>query len=189
MYDFEKTIISQYANAPTLTQLIADVNAWLEADAPIDEFYSKVWNIDTAEGYGLDIWGRIVGVSRVVQIPVTPLYFGFFENIGYAVGFNQGPFWNGTEPLLQNYDLSDDDFRRLILAKALYNISGGSIPEINQLLLNLFPGRGNCYVVDYGGMNMVYYFNFALTVVDTAILTQTGILPTPTGVAWRIQQT
>ena len=36
----------------------------------------------------------------------------------------------------------------VIFAKAAANITDCSIPAINQILLNLFPSRGNCYVVD-----------------------------------------
>ena len=60
---------------------------------------------------------------------------------------NQSPFYSGAV-LTSNFNLSDDAFRTLIFAKALANISDGSIPAINQLLLNLFPRRGNCYVTD-----------------------------------------
>jgi len=28
----------------------------------------EIWNIQTARGVGLDIWGRIVGVTRVLQV-------------------------------------------------------------------------------------------------------------------------
>lgn len=183
MDNYQQTIISQFSSAPSLLQLIDNFNQYFNTRANIDSFYANIWNIDTATKYGLTVWGNIVGVTNVVQIPVSTPYFGFLSNIEFgAKGFNQAPFWNGVGSLLQNFTLSDDDFRTLILAKALSNITNGSIPAINQILLNLFPSRGNCYVTDGQDMTMTYTFDFALSTVELAIVTQTGVLPKPVGV-------
>lgn len=183
MITFERTIISQYSNAPILNQLIANLNDYIDPRINIQLFTNNLWNVLSAVGYGLDVWGRIVGVTRVVQIPTSPLFFGFLEALPFgAVGFGQGPFWNGTEALTQPYDLDDDQFRTLILAKALANICDGSIRMTNQILLGLFPGRGNCYVVDGENMTLTYRFSFSLTQVEYAIVTQSGVLPKPAGV-------
>ena len=74
MNDVSQTIISQYANSPTILALIESQNAAIDPSQDIDNFYAHVWNVDTAQGFGLDIWGRIVGVSRTIQTtPVTVL--------------------------------------------------------------------------------------------------------------------
>ena len=115
-------------------------------------------------------------------------YFGFDEATTLsAFGFNQQPFYNGA-PTSSNFDLSDAAFRILIFAKALANISDGSIKSINQLLLNLFPNRGNCYVTDGLNMTMTYTFEFVLTPVEQAIIGQSGVLPKPTGVQATVVQ-
>jgi Protein of unknown function (DUF2612) len=64
MKDVKQTIISQYGNSPTIRQLILDENICIDPRADIDGFFNFIWNVDTAQGFGLDIWGRIVGVSR-----------------------------------------------------------------------------------------------------------------------------
>lgn len=211
---WQKTVISQYANSPRLLQLIADFNSYIDQTENIDNFFDMMWNIDTAQGYGLDVWGRIVGVVRTLQVAQTE-YFGFNEAIGGSLimPFGQAPFYSG-QTITSNYNLSDTAYRTPILAKAMANICDGSIPAINQLLLNLFPGRGNAFVTEgitiedqffgfaeagneisngfnnapfYSGepfvpMSMTYTFNFALSPVELAIVTQSGVLPTPTGV-------
>lgn len=181
-----ETVISQYANSPTLLQLIANMDAYLDQTQNIDAFFDLIWNVDTAQGYGLDVWGRIVGVGRILQVS-SAFYFGFTEAGIEARPFNQAPFYIGA-PLTSNYALTDTAYRTLILAKALANICDGSIPAINQILLNLFPGRGDCYVVDNQDMTMVYAFEFALTPVEAAIVTQSGVLPRPTGVSYTVTQ-
>jgi hypothetical protein len=182
MINVERTIISQYANSPTIVQLITNMNTYLDPSVNFDAFFNLVWNVNTAQGYGLDVWGRIVGVGRVLNVAVGK-YFGFDEaGTTSADPFNQSPYYAGA-PTTTNFSLSDDAFRTIILAKALSNISDGSIPSINQIMLNLFPGRGNCWVTDPGGMALVYTFHFALTPVEVAIVSQSGILPKPAGVA------
>lgn len=183
-FDYSPTIISQYAQSPVINALIADFAAWLDPTQNIDSFFDLIWNVDTAQGYGLDVWGRIVGVSRVIQV-TTATYFGFNQQAPTVGAFgpnNTSPFYSGQSNS-SSYALSDSAFRTLILAKALANICDGSIPMINQLLLNLFPARGNCYVTSGGNLTMTYTFKFPLSLVELAIVQNSGVLPTPCGVS------
>ena len=179
-FDFVKTLISQYANSPILFQLIENLNTYFDQTEIGDALYDMFWNIDTAQGVWLDVWGRVVGVSRIIPI-ASGNYFGFEEAGSSVEGFNQLPFYNG-QALTSNYAVSDKVFLILILAKAFANISDGSIPSINQLLLNLFPGRGRCYVVEGANMTMTYTFEFALSQGEQAIIVNSGGLPRPSGV-------
>lgn len=179
-FDFWKTVISQYGNSDRLTSLLGSVNI-VDPTENFDAFYDWIWNVKTARGYGLDVWGRIVGVGRVLQVPIGQ-YFGFAEAGITASPFNQDSFYNG-EVLTNNYSLTDDAYRKLIYAKALANISDSSIPTINRILRILFPNRGNCYCTDGQNMTMTYTFKFVLTSVEKAIVSQTGVLPKPAGVA------
>jgi len=204
-----QTVISQYANSPILTRLIENIFAYLDQTVNFDAFFDFIWNVDTAQGVGLDIWGRIVGVNRVLQVEVGN-WFGYNEALPGSFTFSQGSFYSG-DPLTDNFALSDQSYRQLILAKAAANITNGSIPAINQILLSLFPHRGNCYVTEgsqlgawfgfqeatnaqgfnqasfYSGaplstMTMTYTFEFPLTPVELAIVQQSGVLPKSTGV-------
>lgn len=183
MQNVEKTILSQYAQSPTMMALISVFNQWIDPSTNIDAFFDDIWNIDTATGIGLDLWGRIVGVGRVLKINTVGGFFGFNEagNVS-ANPFNSAPFYSGQQ-INSNFIVSDAGFRTMILAKALANICSGSIPAINQILLLLFPGRGNCYVVDGLNMTMQYVFKFQLTPLEAAIVGQSGILPRMTGVS------
>lgn len=187
-YDPAATVISQYANSPTILQLIANMSDYLRPDVNFEQFYNFVWNVDTAQGFGLDIWGKIVGISRLLHIPVDSPTFGF-ENSDTPPDwspFNQGTFYTG-ELNSQTYTLPDAGYRILILTKALANIAATTAPSLNRLLQNLFPNRGRAYVVDLGNMAMRYVFEFSLTSVEFAILTQSGALPHPAGVSVDVQ--
>ena len=181
-FDYWDTILSQFANSPVLTTLIGNMDAYLDQTENLDAFYDLIFNVATAQGYGLDIWGKIVNVSRILDVPGTAAYFGVEEAGIGANPFNTQPFYSGSQ-LTTNFILSDSAYRVLIYAKALANICDGSIPSINQILLRLFPNRGNCFVTDGLDMTMAYTFQFTLTPVELAIVAQSGALPKPTGVS------
>ncbi|KAA1013040.1 DUF2612 domain-containing protein [Paraburkholderia panacisoli] len=188
MQNYEQTILSQFANSPTILSLIESFNDAVDPRANIDAFYENVWNIETASGYGLDVWGRVVGVSRVLQVS-SGAWLGFEEAGDGAVDtpFNVAPFYNGTATT-GNYALTDDAFRTLILAKAAANITNGSIPSINQILMILFGSSGACWCTDGQNMTMTYTFEFQLSPVQFAIVAQSGVLPRPAGVQVTIIQ-
>ena len=216
MENWPRTLISQYATSPTLVQLITNINTWIDPSFNFNQFYDLVWDIDSAAAndstYGLDVWGRIVGVSRYLNVGVGS-YFGFQE-AGDRTGFDQSPFYAG-QPTTEVYELTNQVFYTLILAKAAANITNGTIQAINAILRSLFPDRGNCWVTDgansaagiwfgfgeagdrtgfdqgpFGdlmpslpnNMTMVYTFDFPLYPYEVAIVTNSGVLPKPVGV-------
>lgn len=194
---FKKTFCSQYANSAIVTQLVQNMNDYIDPRKSLLDFYNLVWNVDTAVGFGLNIWGRIVGVSRVVPIPATSGSFGFqntnfppdWQNMGViAQPSTGGPFYSG-QVATGGFTLDDDAYRVLILTKALANIVATDAPSLNALVRNLFPGRGRAYTRDLGksntsvgGMQMTYVFEFKLTTIEFAILSFSGVLPSPAGV-------
>lgn len=185
MINLLETVASQYANSPILLKLISNMNDYIDPTVDIDNFFTSIWNVQSATGYGLDVWGRIVNVNRVVKINDNLLYLGFAEADDIPLTdpqpFNQAPFFSGFTTG-DNYSLSDDAYRKLILVKALANITDCSIPAINQILRNLFGELGSAYCTDDGSMDMTYTFGFAISPVDYAIITQSGAMPKPTGV-------
>jgi hypothetical protein len=111
---------------------------------------------------------------------------GFKEGLNYQP-FGQAPFYNGSVAT-NTYALADPAYRTLILVKALANISQCSARSLNQLLQNLFAGRGRCYVSDTGSMQMRFTFEFPLYPYEIAILTQSGAVPRPAAVNAKILQ-
>lgn len=179
------TVLAQYANSPRIVALIQAFNAWIDPSVDLDTFYDYVWNVDTAQGFGLDIWGAIVDVPRNLQIVTAGQYFGFDESLT-AISltpqpFGQAPFWNGT-PASTTYALGDDAYRKLILVKALANITDCTARNLNKLLAFLFEGEGRAYVVDTGGMTFRFVFEFILSDVERSIMLNSTAIPRPAGV-------
>ena len=185
-FDWFATLISQYANSPVILALLGSCAEFLDPTADIERFYKLIWNVDTAQGYGLDVWGRIVGVNRILQVSTGEEYLGF-DGDTEAVGFNQAPFYSGNV-LTQNNALSDNAYRTLIFAKAFANITDGSVASANALLRILFPAHGNCYMRDNGDMTITWVFGVTLSPVENSIVAQSGVLPKPAGVSATISQ-
>lgn len=176
-----ESILSQYANSGGITGVITSFFAAMDVTELTDEFYDASFNIITAFGAGLDNWGRILQVSRVLQVG-TIINFGFNQARPGVTTFGFGAWSNGAKST-QNIALSDSAYRVLLLAKAAANISDGSIKSIDSILSALFPGRGNAYVSDGQNMTMQYVFAFHLTPLERAIVLQSGVLPKPSGVS------
>jgi hypothetical protein len=186
MQSIEKTLLSQFANSPVMQQLLHRINAWIDPSANLQNFVNTIWNLETATGFGLTVWGNILGVSNLLQIPATGPFFGFDQS-GSMQPFGSGVFL-GFVGETTTYQLADVPYRTLLFCKALANISSAAIPSLNQLVTNLFPGRGRCYCTDPGNMTMTYTFEFVLLPVELAILQQSGVLPHPTAVGVTIVQ-
>ena len=185
MQNLEQTILSQYANSNVLLALIEAMNESVDPGRDIDDFYDLIWNIETAQGYGLDVWGRIVGISRILSIPVVTDNWGFAQGVPSSQPFDQAPFYAGTVDSA-NYIMSDAAYRAIILIKALSNISNCSMQTQNKILMQMFPGRGNAYVQDLGNMVSQLTFEFPLSVVEISLLTHGGAFFNPTGVQQNI---
>lgn len=159
------TVITQYRNSPTILQLIANFSQCVDTSADFQNLYDNVLNIQTAQGFGLDILGRIIGVSRQLTVPAI-----------YPVT---------VAPGLRN--LTDDQYRTLLYAKALNNISGSSSADINAVLRMLFAGRGNAFALDLGNMQLRYSLLFALEPHEFAIMAQSNAVPRPAAVESSMQ--
>lgn len=160
--------MKQYAASPVIQKLIEDRKSYFDASWQ-QQFYDVIWNVDTAQGYGLDIWGRIVVIGRNVTIDTADPTFGYHEawsgsgvppsapgpmiiNSLSFVMFDSTP--SGGDDRITPFNdapfyevqstgtvtLSDSAYRQLILAKALANISDCSIPSLNKALNMLFSG-------------------------------------------------
>lgn len=175
---------SQYAASPRMLALLVRKAALLDPGKDILLFYDGIFNPKTAEGIGLDIWGRIVGLTgRKIWTENTD-FFGFHgQNLQ---NFDQAPFWIKALATGQA-SLSDAVFRFLIFYKAAANIGRGDMQSINALLGSLFEpehGAGSCCVIEAGPMEIRAVFSFYLSAYEQAVFSQYGLLNRPAGVGF-----
>ena len=178
--DADPTIQSQYSTSERIIALVRSSRIRILPDADIDLFFQKIFDIDTAEGVGLDIWGRIVGVDRNLPMTETEHWFGFAE-AEYGP-FGEDPFWDG-DLNIWNQPLDDDQFRNLLMWKALANISTADAASLNALLQAMFEGK-EIVVRENGPMQITLYVYFDLEPYQRGILEQYGLMAKGAGVGF-----
>lgn len=165
-------IQSQYAASIRITALLQSAKDHILPDADIAQFYDLMFNVETAQGYGLDVWGNIVGVTR--RIP------------------------SHADPSI-TITLDDDMYRTLIMHKAAANIMDSSLYSMNYLLKRLYPDY-TCYIqlasnfqtdddrtYDANPMEINYVFiNTRLTDVERSIFDYIGDYNRGAGVGWNL---
>lgn len=187
MTDYARTIMRQYSNSPALNGLLTSFDEWVDPAQFTADFLRNVWDITTAVGFGLDIWGRILGQSRLLFVQQTP-----GDNFGFDAGvpepenwkpWNQAPWFNGDISASVSFALDDVDYRQLLLVKAAANIASCDVPSINALMRAMYGHRGRCFVsYDINvPMELVYHFEFTPTPVEQSIILS-GLFPQPAGV-------
>lgn len=193
MIDFHElsleTIQSQYGASPHIKGLVAAFAKEIDPNADIDLLYDKILNLDTAEGIGLDIWGRIVAIPRQILVTENNEFFGF-SGSGLQP-FNQAPFYY-RGGATKSYTLTDESYRKLIYYKALSNISDSTAASQNRLLSLLFDEHVDVLdlqnIVPRGVMKIRVVFHFYLTEYEKAILNNYGLLNRGAGVGWEWYQ-
>ncbi|EOJ8666969.1 DUF2612 domain-containing protein [Providencia stuartii] len=186
MIDIRETLLSQYANSPCITSILKSVNEAIDPRQSSDEFYHLAINVLTAQGFGLDIWGRIVGINRGLTIPDPDAdYFGFDGTEKY-LPFNQEPFF-GDFKNESSYLMTDPTFREVIIMKAYANIINATAPNINTFLKTSFT-RGKAYFLITGHMKGRYVFEYRLSELEKNLIFNHSILPRPNGVEITIRE-
>lgn len=176
-----ETVQSQYAASPTIRALAESARVRIAPDADIALFYQSIFDIATAQGVGLDIWGRILGIGRSVDVEAEGAYFGF-EEADYDP-FDTSPFWM-RDGVTERYTLSDGAYRELLMWKAMANIATADAASLNHLLLALYPGQ-DIVVHEWGVMAIDLYIFFPLLPWQRTILYNYGLLAKGAGVGLR----
>lgn len=171
-YELMPFIQSQYAASVRITAILQSCKDHILPDADIALFYDKMFNIQTAEGYGLDVWGNIIGISRYIQSHDDP-----------------------SETLT----LDDENYRKLLFVKAAANIMDSSMYSLNYIIKKLYPNL-TCYVqlasnwqeddgfiYDANPMEINFiFFNHHLSDLERSIFDVVGSFNRGAGVGWNL---
>lgn len=124
----------------------------------VDSFCADIYDLRTAKGVGLDIWGEILNFPRVIR--------GFEDGDDYIT-------------------LSDDEYRTILEIKALQMTTNETIPAMNRDLKRLFTDVYNvsAYIDDLQNMSVVnYVFLWNIPNWLKSAFTHYDLLPHPMGV-------
>lgn len=156
--DLLQALIWQYDNAPRLQKLLQHKQDWYNENNT--QFWSdwlkNVFNITTANDFGLTVWGKLLRVERTYTVDGQP------------------------------YSLDTEQYRLLLKGRLLFLSMNGSVPEINNYLHLIFGERGRVYVIDNQDMTIRYVLEFQPTPSERVVLLNTSVLPRPAGVGYKI---
>lgn len=178
----DATVQSQYAASPHIRALVDSFWEAINPEADINEIYEKMVDPDTAVGFGLDVWGRIVAIGReYIALDESTKYLGFNPLAGVTNprlnSLNNAPFYRPVDGKVR---LADNAYRTYIFIKALINIGTGTLASINEMLALMFPDTKICCVhVDTMVLRLV--IQGKISVADKTALLQLPWLPAGVG--------
>ena len=160
--------LSQYANSPKFLGLYDNICGLFNNARTLEDWFNIVFNLKTASGYGLDVWGVFLNQDR---------QFSYVEN-----GVTQYIYLGGEQTIggeTYSAEYMEEMYRMVLFLKALCCITNCTLASLNNLLQSYFNKR--VYVINYGTMEIRYVFEFYVSNLEKAIFT-TEFLPRPTGV-------
>ncbi|QHJ84962.1 MAG: hypothetical protein [Bacteriophage sp.] len=149
-------LICQYRTKPKAMGTINAIYAETTATFENALHAATVLNIEKAKGYALDLVGRHVGMSRILNQAIVKEYFGFLKD-ETALAFNDGEFYRYGDALNSIVRLDDSDYRFFIKSKIKKNYQTGTIENIVDSVNFLFGLNSN--VVDNQDMTMNIVIN------------------------------
>lgn len=165
-------MISQYANSPKFLKLVNGLKEKFDNAQTVEDWFRIVYNIKTATGYGLDIWGLILNRGRDFTYVNQQTQQETYIYLKGAQTIDGTPF-TATQ--------IEDTYRTILLLRAMGNITNASIKSLNEMLQFYFQQRGRMYVYEYDTMKIRYVFEFYVNKLEKSIF-QSDIMPKPTGV-------
>ncbi|WP_340610887.1 DUF2612 domain-containing protein [Xenorhabdus bharatensis] len=174
-------ILWQYENAPKLNILAHHKAAYFEQSnvAFWRNWYRDVFNIDTANDFGLAVWARILDVS--LGIDVAPS-----DKTKIGVGFGKKRNFKGNFRRNSDYTLQlTSGQKRLIIRMRYFNLTQSpTVVNINTFLERFFwRDDSKVFVLDPLDMTYMYYvFNFNPDEQLRVLLENFDLMPRPSGV-------
>lgn len=168
-------MLAQYANSPVLVKLVNGINEQLNNAQTIEDWFRIVFDLRTATGFGLDIWGKILNQSRRFQY--------VDENNQTVDVYLQGD--QTFDGVSYTAEQMDEFYRSALFLRAFSYISDTSLKNINDLLHFYFNVTGSeekkVYAYNVGTMAIEIVFEFFMPKLEQAIL-MSDLFPSPAGV-------
>ena len=179
-----QALLWEYNDAVNLQAILANEQAWYTQNQTEfwQNWYTDVFDLRTANDFGLQVWAIILGMSLYVNLNSTGRPTWGFEQ--YHFNFTRGNFATSAGSTVR---LGADEARVLLRLRAYQIQSATCAPEINRMLADVFSsfvpdGDVPAYVTDGLDMTCTYNFLFDLSAELQYVLTYFDVLPRPSGV-------
>lgn len=150
-------------NIETLINGLADLYDKLITQ-PLNDFYNNIYNLDTASGIGLDLWGEKLNFPRTIK---------YIDN-----------------KKENSVTLQDDEYRLILKILTLKLYTQMSVPGINKTLKELFSFyNADAYTLDNQDMTYVnYIFVWEIPEYLKQAFINYDLLPHPLAVGTRYRE-
>lgn len=182
--DLLRHLIWQYDEAFSLTTLLRRKQRWYDVNQEKfwSDWYRDVFNLLTANDFGLSVWSRILDQPLVFDAGAAPANkpaFGFGE---FHRNFGRGNFSRGAAASLA---LTTEQKRLVLRLRYFQLMCRGTVPEINRAFKVLFEDA-SVYVLNPQDMTaVIYVFDKAPSSSVKLILEKFDLFPRPAGVGIR----
>jgi len=132
MIDITKSIIWQYNDNKPLIGVVENQQSFIDKDVTgfFNDFYNNIYNVETANLFGLLVWARILGLTVPAFVVTPSQWFGFNSN---ATNFNAGYY-----PSMRSLPVAQ--LRLLIKLRYIYLTTFANIDNITEQLSKILPG-------------------------------------------------
>lgn len=180
--DLLQNIIWQYDGTHNLRGLVTGKEAWYTENHTEfwDDWVVDVFDLTTANDFGLSVWAIILGIPLVVVPEPDP------GKVAFGFGIERANFNNGNfAPTSGSFGLTTEQKRLVLKLRYFQLVTRGAAPEINAFLNYIF-GEGEVYVADGLHMNARYIFTNEIPSALQLVFENYDILPRPAavGVEW-----
>lgn len=193
MTTYTNNIYIEFEQATSLNNLLAGLAPYLTIDE--ETFYTDFFNIQTCIGDGLDNWGKLLNLPRVIYMADLTSCFGFGTGelpdpvaTGYPQNFNNGNFWGGQTA---GFTLTDDQYRFLLRLKYFSLTTNASLAALNKAInisVQLINPLHKAKFSETGLMALTLEVNFYFNNFQYAVFSDRQFMPIPVGVSYTIIQ-
>lgn len=159
--NLKQCLLWQYNNAPALRALILQKQDWYKTHQEDfwNYWYNSVFNLDTADDFGLTVWGEILDFPRQVKSADGSLHV-----------------------------LTTEQYRTVLKGQMLKFNMGVTAPEVNKWLSVVFGSQGKAYCLDNLDMTAIpFVFEQSPSDEILWLLANVDFLPRPAGVGYEVR--
>jgi hypothetical protein len=181
-FDFSANLLEallwQYNDATKLQSILQQKQDWYNINYTNfwQDWYNNVFNLATANDFGLGVWAKILDIS--FALPPAPTrnnnLFGYTPYANNYFNSNYSP--SGGD----NASLSTEQKRIVLQLTYLKYVSRGTVPDINNILTSFFGFK--VYILDSLNMTGTIIFTKHVNSSSLQILTDYNLIPRPAAV-------
>lgn len=171
--DVTQVLIWQYNDAEKLQAIIQNKQNWIDLNVRDfwQNWFDNVFNLNTANDFGLQVWAQILGVVFTPDKEIPVQFFGFNPD---AQNFNNGGFYPSLDSIL-----TLEQKRTVLKLRYKYMTAKGTIDDINSAVSSIFP---TAKALEYFNMSIDVEYIGIPTRQEEYMINNFNIVPKPAAV-------